>query len=233
MNNVKIKDIPLLDRPIERLITRGAESLNNEELLAILLKTGTPSLSAKGLAGLILKKVGSIQNIKDITLESLQEIPGIGPVKAATILSLTELSKRIMQKQDGILYKKLTSTDMVYIHYKDKLSGKMQEHFYAIYLDSQKRIIKEKLLFIGTLNYSLVHPRELFKEAFMVSAAYIICMHNHPSGDVTPSKEDILLTQKLAQIASYIGIPMIDHIIIGNDIYYSFFENDALSEKFS
>lgn len=229
MNNVKIKDIPVLDRPIERLITLGAESLNNEELLAILLKTGTHSISAKGLAGTILKKTGSIQNIKDVTLESLQEIPGIGPVKAATILSLVELSKRIMQKQNGVLYKKLTSTDMVYMYYKDKLEGKMQEHFYALYLDSQKKIIKEKLLFIGTLNYSLVHPREIFKEAFMVSAAYIVCMHNHPSGDVSPSKEDTILTKKLVEIASYIGIPIIDHIIIGKDIYYSFFENDALS----
>ncbi|MDD3341143.1 MAG: DNA repair protein RadC [Bacilli bacterium] len=229
MNNVKMKDIPLMDRPIERLIRCGVESLSNEELLAILLRVGTSSISAKGLAALLLKKVGGIQNIKDVNLETLKEIPGIGTVKGVSILSLVELAKRMMQTQEHFLYQKLTSTDMVYKYYKNKLDGKMQEHFYAIYLDSQKRIIKEKLLFIGTLNYSVVHPRELFKEAFLVSAAYIVCMHNHPSGDVSPSKEDEILTRKLVEISSYIGIPIMDHIIIGKEQYYSFFENDALS----
>lgn len=228
MDNVRMKDIPILDRPVERLLLQGASTLNNEELLAILLKTGTRTMSAKGIASQILKEMNDIRDLKNISLERLQCIKGIGPVKATTILALVELSKRMNRKADTILYKKFTSTDQVFAYYKEKLENTMQEHFYAIYLDSQKYVIKEKLLFMGTLNYSMVHPREIFKEALTSSAATIICLHNHPSGNCTPSKEDILLTNRLSALGKEIGVPIIDHIIVGSKKYYSFFENDKI-----
>ena len=121
----------------------------------------------------------------------------------------------------------MTDPSMLYEHYKIILENCYQEHFYCIYLDNQKRIIKEKLLFVGTINYSIVHPREIFKEAYTLSATSIICIHNHPSLDITPSKEDKILTQNLKEVGNLLGIPVIDHIIIG-DGYYSFLENGEI-----
>lgn len=225
MNNVKIKDLPVLDRPIERLIELGTENLSNEELLAIILKTGTKNNSAKILAMQILKEIKKIQNLKYITYDDLKKIKGIGNSKAASILALIELSKRINNNQSSIQKIKLSNTIVVFDYFKKKLDGKMQEHFYVIYLDNHTKIIKEKLLFIGTLNYSLVHPREIFKEALLVNASSIICVHNHPSGNCNPSKEDINITRKLIELGKNLGINIIDHIIIGIDKYYSFYEN--------
>lgn len=115
---------------------------------------------------------------------------------------------------------------MVYDYYSHKLGNKKQEYFYCLYLDNRKKIIKEKLLFIGTINYSTVHPREIFKEAYLASASAIICVHNHPSGNTEPSKIDIQFTNQLIEAGNLLGIPLIDHVIVGFDRYYSFFEKD-------
>ena len=114
---------------------------------------------------------------------------------------------------------------MVYEYYKLKIGDKKQEYFYVVYLDNAKNIIRDKLLFIGTINYSVVHPREVFKEAYMLSASAIICVHNHPSGNIFPSKEDIEITQKLEEVGILLGIKVLDHLIIGSQNYYSFLEN--------
>lgn len=121
--------------------------------------------------------------------------------------------------------KKFNNTSTVYEYFKSKLDGKKQEHFYVIYLDNHTKIIKEKLLFIGTLNYSMVHPREIFKEALLSDASFIICVHNHPSGKSNPSKEDLNITKKILELGNKLGIKLLDHIIIGNDNFYSFYEN--------
>ena len=227
---VKIKDIPINERPIERLINNGASNLSNEELLTILFRTGTHSLSAYDLAFNLLKEVDNIVDIKDITLQQLLSIKGIGKSKAAIILATTELSRRLNSIIDTLVNKG-SSPELIYEYYKNKLESKKQEHFYAVYLDNSKKIIKDKLLFIGTINYSLVHPREVFKEACKISASFIILVHNHPSGNVMPSSFDIKTTQNLIEIGNLMGINVLDHVIIGNNNYYSLLENKDIWKK--
>ena len=223
-----IKDIPQNDRPIERLINNGEENLTNEELIAILLKTGNKGSSSKNLATILLNEVGGVKNLKNITIHKLKKIKGIGVVKAATIISCIELSKRMNKKIETLNNLKLTSPDIVFEYFKDKLSDKKQEYFYTLYLDNNKKIISEKLHYIGTINHSLIHPREIYKEAYLCSASSIILIHNHPSGNITPSKEDISITNNLKEIGKLFGIEIVDHIIIGNYNYFSFIENGII-----
>lgn len=221
---VKIKDMQVYDRPRERLIKYGANNLTDDELIAILLKTGTREFSAKDLANILLKKVGGIKGLTDINYEKLINIDGIKQSKACNILSAIELSRRINDIKD-INNIKLNNCELVYNYYKNKLNNNKQEHFYCIYLDNNKRVIKDKLLFLGSLNFSMVNPREVFKEAYLVNASAIICVHNHPSGNVLPSMQDIEITNKLIEIGNLLGIKIVDHIIIGKDKYYSFLQN--------
>ncbi|MBQ9011485.1 MAG: DNA repair protein RadC [Bacilli bacterium] len=225
--NIRIKELPINERPRERLINEGVSSLSNEELLSIVLKTGTKDMSAKVLAGYILKEVGNVQNLKDITYYKLINIKGIGAAKACLILAFIELSKRMNIKFDKIVDVRFKTPLIVYEYYKNKVS-KFQENFYCLYLDSGKKILSDKLLFIGTVNYSMVHPRDVFKEAYLLNATAFICVHNHPTGDVKPSKEDIEVTKRLEQIGNLMGIKLLDHIIIGENKYYSFLENGNL-----
>lgn len=224
----KIKEIPILDRPIERLINLGVNKLSNEELLAILIKTGTKNESSKDLALKILKEIDNIQELKKINLEQLNKIEGIGNVKAATILAAIELGKRMNSNITSIKNLKFNNPEIIFEYYKEKFKYVYQENFYCVYLDNNKRIIKDKQLFLGTLNYSMVHPREVFKEAYLLSASSIICIHNHPSGEVLPSKQDIEITKRLKEIGILLGIEIVDHIIIGENKYYSFYENGDL-----
>ena len=222
---IRICDIPVLDRPVERLLNLGAHNLNNEELIAILLNTGTKNSSSKVLSSEILAQAGNVKNIGKMTLEDLISIKGIGKKKAASILAAVELGYRINKKDENILYKQIKNADDVYSYFADICENLDQEHFYCLYLDVKKRVIACKLLFVGTLNYSLVHPREVFKEAYLNHAISVICIHNHPSGDVTPSRADIELTKRLAEGGLILGISIDDHIIVGNNHYYSFFED--------
>lgn len=225
---VKIKDIPTSDRPIERLIQKGSDSLSNEELLAILLRTGTKGKSSKELASNILSSIKNIQELKNLNFKQLTHIDGIGPSKAAILLSTIELSKRMNQTVHTIIKKKGNNPAFIFEYYRSILQDKTQEYFYAIYLDQAKTIIQDKLLFIGTINYSLVHPRDIFKEAYLLSASSIIIVHNHPTGNVLPSQNDIDTTNNLVKIGSLLGIKVLDHIIIGRHHYYSFFENGCI-----
>ena len=194
---VKIKDIPINDRPCERLILNGVESLSNDELLAIILKTGVRGKSAKELSQLLLSKIGGIKKLNDINFEYLNKFKGIGKSKACNLLAAIELSKRINSEVDTLKNIKLNNSELVYKFYREKIGNKKQEYFYCVYLDNQKRIIEDKLLFIGTINYSLVHPREIFKEAYLLGASAIICIHNLPGGNPLPSKQDIDITNSL------------------------------------
>ena len=226
--NLKIKEIPQDERPRERLLCYGVEQLSNEELLAILLKTGTRDMSAKVLASYLLKEIGNISELQHTSYQVLAQMKGIGRAKACTLLAAVELGKRVLQKK-SILYQKFTDAYQVASYYQDKIGHFKQEYFICIYLDVSKKLIHEKVLFIGTLNRSLVHPREVFKEAYQVSASSIICVHNHPSGEVLPSKEDVLFTSQLVKVGKMLGIEIVDHIIIGEDKYYSFFENNRIA----
>ncbi len=225
---VAIKDIPINDRPIERLITYGSENISDEELISILLKTGSKEASSKMLASILLNNIGGIRNLKNVTLNKLTQIKGIGIVKASTIIACIELSKRMNKKIDTLYNIKVTSPNIIYDYFKIKLENKKQEYFYAVYLDNDKKIIQEKLHFIGTINHSLIHPREIYKDAYLCSASGIILIHNHPSGNLTPSREDISTTNNLSEIGNLFGIKIVDHIIISNQGYFSFVENGII-----
>ena len=224
----KLKEIPKIDRPRERLINFGAESLSNEELLSILLKTGTKDVSVKELASTILNKIGEINKLSEMNYHVLSSIPGVGSAKACTLLAVVELSKRITRKNASLNNVIIKSADIAFDYFRYIFKDQKQEYFYVIYLDNKKRVIENKLLFKGTLNQSIVHPREVFKSACILSASSIICVHNHPSGNVEPSREDINLTKRLSEIGILMGIKVVDHLIISYDNYFSFLENNLI-----
>lgn len=220
----KINELPERERPRERLANVGAENLSDKELLAILLKTGTKDKDVNTLATEVLNKYGTIQKLSLATLPALLEIKGIGKVKAIEILAMVELGKRIYYQKESTNTKKLTTAKAIWENSKYLFIHKNQECFYCLYFDNKQRLIGRRLLFMGTINRSVVHPREIFKEAYLLSASSIVCMHNHPSGDVTPSREDILFTKNLMEIGKLQGIPVVDHIIVSESEYYSFYE---------
>ena len=224
---IDFKSIPDSDKPRERLYNYGSEYLSNEELISIILKTGSKNYSVKEVALKLLETVGSIDKLKDIGISTLTNIEGIGKVKAIELKAAIELGRRVYKSksEDKI---KLNKAISIYDYFKDVLGDKKQEYFYCVYLDTKGNYLGKKCLFIGTINNSLVHPREIFKEAYLLSANGIICIHNHPSGDVSPSKEDILLTMKIKEIGIIHGINLIDHVIIGDNSYYSFYDNGKI-----
>lgn len=225
---MKIKDIPKTERPRERLIEYGKENLSNEELLSIILKSGNSKQSVKDISINILKEVNSLENLKDVTKEQLQNIKGIGQAQALTLLSVIELGKRIYLNPKDNKKILLNSSSKIYEYMKIQIFDKKQEYFYCLYVNNKKELIERKLLFMGTVNHSVVHPREIFKHAYLCSASAIICIHNHPSGNVIPSREDICLTNSLVELGQINKIPVIDHIIMGNDNYYSFYEEGKI-----
>lgn len=225
---LKIKELPKEERPYEKLANYGVEALSNEELVAVLLKNGYHRISSKDLATILLKNSNGLIGLSKMNYESLCSIKGIGISKASIILVAFELAKRVELAKVNIKSQILKSSKMVFDYYVQKIGDKKQEYFYVVYLDNAKKIIDDKLLFIGTINYSVVHPREVFKEAYLLSASAIICIHNHPSGNVFPSKEDLKITADIKEIGNLLGIKLIDHIIIGQNQYYSFLENGDL-----
>lgn len=225
---MKLKEMDIDERPRERLLKYGASSLSNTELLAILLNGGTKNYNALSMSSTIIKNINGFYNLKNVTKEILLKEKGIGLVKAVNILAMLEIAKRLYLDKSYKKTIRYNSASVIYNDNKYLFYDKMQEYFYCIYVNSKNEVIERKLLFMGTVNRSLVHPREIFKNAYLTSASGIICIHNHPSGDVTPSMEDIMLTKSLEEIGRLQNIPIIDHIIIGSNTYYSFYENNKL-----
>ena len=223
-----LKNIPNEDRPRERLIKYGVENLSNEELIAIILKTGSKKNSVKELANNILCKVKDIRELKNMRINNLIDIEGIGKVKAIELLSAIELGRRVYESNDYNEMISLVEPKYIVNYFNYLFKDEKQECFYVIYLDSKNKYIDKKMICKGILNKSLVHPRDIFKEAYLLSACSFICIHNHPSGDATPSKEDMEITRHLKEIGNLHGINLIDHIIIGNNNYYSFYEDNNL-----
>ena len=225
---ISFKEIPDEDKPRERLIREGAMALSNEELLMILLKTGTKKYSVKEIAISVLSSCGKISELRNFSFNQLLKIDGIGKVKAIEIIAMIELGRRVnrnVQENDILSF----SDPLVIVQYFNEIYRNVnQEEFYCVYLNQKKKYIAKKRLFVGTVNYSVVHPREIFKEAYLLSASFFICVHNHPSGDPTPSKEDIVMTEKLKKLGEIHAIYLVDHLIIGKDIYYSFYENGSI-----
>jgi len=223
---MKIKDIPKTERPREKLITKGPENLKDEELLAILLGTGVEGKSILEIAKQILRKYSKKRLLK-MKYEELSKIKGIGPAKACIILASQELVKRALKIQDSGLPIVQSVNDVVLqVGY---IRDKSREHFIAIYLNARNELIFRKHIFIGTLNASLVHPREIFKEALEHNAASIILVHNHPSGDPEPSEDDLEITKRIIEAGKIMGIDILDHIIITKNKIFSFKEHKLIS----
>jgi len=219
-----LRDVPHEERPRERMMRYGAEALSHTELLAILLRTGTKRQSALHLAGAIMKECGSLRNLMDMSMEQLTAIRGIGPAKAVQLRAGIELGKRISRSSLGDAYVVRRPKDAAdYI--MEELRFLKKEHFICLFLNTKNHIIARETLSMGTLNASLVHPREVFRAAIQRSSASIICAHNHPSGDPTPSPEDIALTQRLVQAGELVGIDVLDHLIIGDGRFVSLKEH--------
>lgn len=219
-----VKEMALEERPREKMLTKGEKSLSNAELLAIILRTGTKKQSVLELANYIINKDSQgIRWLNDITIEELCEIDGIGISKAAQIKASLELGIRISSAKP-IRYKVTNPWD-IYKYYMDSLRYLNKEVFKIILLNTKNEIICDIDISVGTLNMSVVHPREVFREAIKRSSNKIILMHNHPSGNIEPSNEDKNVTSRLVKCGELIGIEVIDHIIIGDGLYYSFKEN--------
>ncbi len=225
---INFKELPNTEKPRERLVNKGKESLSNEELLSIILKTGTKDKSVKEVSYELLNLVKDIRNLKDVSINTLTNIKGIGKVKAIELLAVIELGKRIYEEVNDNDLISCTNPVNIINYFNYLFKDKKQEEFYVIFLDNKKKYISKKLLFVGSINYSIVHPREIFKEAYLYSASSIICIHNHPSGDPYPSKEDDNITIKIKEIGLIHGISLIDHIIIGKNNYYSYYENKKI-----
>lgn len=222
---MKIKELPEYERPRERLLQVGSSNLSNEELLSIIIKTGTKGVSVKEIALEILKRIKNINNLDNISINTFSDIKGLGEIKRIELLATIELGRRIFlekQEDNKIIYNK---PQVIFEHNKHLFYHKKQEYFYCLYLDNKNKLIERKLLFMGTVNRSIAHPREIFKEAYKNSASSIVCMHNHPSGDLTPSIDDIQLTESLIEIGRISGINVMDHLIISDNNYYSFYDN--------
>ncbi len=220
---IMIKDIPIGERPRERAIKYGINSLSNEDLISIIIKTGTHNKSAKDISNNIISLISNINDLRSISFQRLKSINGIGSVKAIELLSAIELGRRVFYRVEKEKIK-LNNSKVIYEYFKDLVIEENEENFYAIYLDTKSYLIAYKLLFKGTINTSCVHPREIFKYALINSAYSIIVFHNHPSGDVSPSIQDNELTESLFKIGSLMGIPVVDHIIFGRNEYFSFYE---------
>jgi len=215
-----IREMPSSERPRERLAKRGASSLKTSELLAILFRTGTRDLNAVELAERILKKFRSLTAIARASVEELQEFEGVGFAKAVEILAAFELGQRLAT-EDTLSRPAIKSAKDVARLMMPEMQSLDREHFKVLLLNTKHYVLQIHTVSVGSLNASVVHPRECFRPAIAAQAAAIILVHNHPSGDVEPSEEDISLTRRLMSAGDLIGIKVLDHVIIGGNKYVS------------
>ncbi|WP_340004631.1 DNA repair protein RadC [Paenibacillus sp. FSL K6-0276] len=217
---VMLRDLPHEERPRERMMHYGAESLSQAELLAILLRTGTRRESAIHIAQQMLGKIGGLRGLVDLSIEELTEIKGIGPAKAVQLKAGIELGRRLANSRFTMPVIIRCPGDAAEI-LTEQLRYLQKEHFVCLFLNTKNHVIGQETLSMGSLNASIVHPREVFRAAIKCSSASIICAHNHPSGDPTPSPEDISLTSRLLQAGEIVGIDVLDHLIIGDSSFVS------------
>jgi len=216
---IRICDLPEEERPRERLLKHGTESLSNIELLGIILRTGSREENVISLCSRIFSEY-SIKQLSLANVTRLMEIHGIGKAKASQIAAVFELARRLETYMEEPKQKVRSPKDVYALMYP-KMREQKKEKFVTLYLDTKNQILKEELISVGSLNASIVHPREVFKSALMESSASVIMVHNHPSGDPSPSREDILVTEKLVEGGKLLGIDVLDHIIIGEGRYVS------------
>jgi len=215
---MKIKDLPQQNRPRERFIKQGPGVLSDAELFAILLRTGTKGENVIDLSNRLIAEYG-LNGLFDCSIKELEKIKGIGPTKAMQILTIREMLNRIkLAKREKW---KISSSKDAFEFMHEKLKNEKQEHFFVLMLDNQNNIIEEKEVSKGLLDTAIIDPREVFKFAIKNSAAKIILIHNHPSGDTHPSQEDLLISERIIESGELLGIKVLDHIIVGNGDYWS------------
>lgn len=226
-NNYTIKSIPEDDRPQEKLLKYGANHLSNSELIAVILRTGSKDENVVMLSQRILNEEGrGLRNIAEGTIEKFKSYKGISDVKACQLAAVAELSKRISTlKLEKI---KISSPNDAAVVMMEEMRYYKKEYFKIILLDTKNNIKKVSEISVGSLNSSIVHPREVFSEAVLNTASSIILVHNHPSGESEPSHEDIVLTNRLDECGKILGVKVLDHIIIGDGVFYSFKEEGLL-----
>ncbi len=215
-----IHDLPVEERPRERLVKHGEQALSAQELLQLLLGRGIAGESVAVTAQKLLTQFGSLQKVGEASIDELSGIKGIGLAKAAQIKAAFEIGRRVSTQAMPYKSKELTDPEKVYRLIKSKLKDHHKEHFYIIAVNSRNHSIAE--VSIGTLNASLVHPREAFSEAIKANAASVIFAHNHPSGDPEPSEDDLAITKRLVEAGKILGIEVLDHVIVTKDNFLSF-----------
>jgi len=223
LKNLVMRDMPRVERPREKMMRYGPEKLADDELLAIVLRTGTRERGVLDLAGDLLKKFGG-REISKAGFAELRAADGLGPARACEVLAVFELGRRFLGgKKTGIYLKPRD----IWEELRD-IREQKKEHFVVFYLDTRNQEIKREIVSIGTLNYNLVHPREVFEPAVKNLAASVIVAHNHPSGCLEPSDEDLSLTKRLAQAGKLLGIEVLDHVIVTREGFMSFKQKGLL-----
>ena len=222
-----VRDLPRQERPRERLQKFGPEALSAQELLALVIGRGIPKKSVMSIAQELLVRFGNVRAISHATIEELSQIKGIGLAKAAQLKACFELGKR-EELEPELKNFNIKDPESVVKAIRASIKDKAKEHFKLILLNPRNKIIGISTISIGTLNASLVHPREVFKDAIMHSAASVVLAHNHPSGDPEPSEDDLKITKKLVESGKILGIEVIDHIIIGKNNFCSYKERGLI-----
>jgi len=222
-----LSELPEEERPRERMMRNGSESLSHAELLAILLRTGTRSESAVHLAQRILNDCGGLRRFAERSWDELTHIRGIGPAKALQLQASIELGRRVARSRLPEMPRIARPQDAADLLMED-LRHYREEHFVCLFLNTKNQVIGRQTLSIGSLSASVVHPREVFRAAIRRSSASILCAHNHPSGDPTPSPEDVQITKRLAEAGQLLGIELLDHLVIGDNRYISLKESGCL-----
>ena len=224
-----IKNWPAEDRPREKLLTKGAQALSEAELLAIILRNGDAGSGKSALdhARGLLHEFGGLKGIEEASPGELARVKGIGPAKVAQIKACLEIARRI-GGQKWETGQPLRSSEDVYHHFRENLGREMRELFYVVLLNNKNRKIREVKISEGSLTASLVHPREVFNPVIRESAAAVIFVHNHPSGDPAPSPEDVDITRRLKEVGDVMGVRVLDHVVIGHDRFFSFNDKGML-----
>jgi DNA repair protein RadC len=223
-----LKDLPKEELPRERMMTYGVEALSNEELLSIILRTGTRGESVRELSSKILREYKDIHKLKSASVSKLKSIKGLGNVKSITLLASLELGRRVYESDDVKMDIKISNSVDAFRYFAKYIKDEGQENFLVVYLNNQKKYITHKILFKGTINSSIVHPREVFKEALLEGATGVILMHNHPGGSLVPSRSDDETTVALIDAGIIMGVQVLDHLIVNRDDYYSYLESGRI-----
>ncbi|MEO8447968.1 MAG: DNA repair protein RadC [bacterium] len=232
-----VRDLPKSERPRERLIRYGGETLSSSELLAVIINTGSKGESVMMISQKLIMRFGSLKGIMDASLEDLKQIKGLGEVKASKLIASFAVAKKVLEEIENeheknaaqrSKHRAITTPDHLFVIIKNRITNFSKEHFFVVSLDTRNNYIGIDGISVGTLTASLVHPRETFEAAIRRHAARIIIAHNHPSGESDPSEDDLKITKRLAEAGKVMGIEVIDHIIVTTKGFYSFKENGLI-----